>query len=156
MVPELTNEYTPRSYSTLKKMISQDQQVKEKIIIQEINQLNDKDQTENLTQHFSQITSQNKQMKKEDIDINEGGTQGATFRILEYLSQTNNSEDIVNQEDRFKFVEDLTGLDIVNHLTIGIILSCTIRTVVYVGPQIRLIRTTIFLLGPHVVLVEPP
>ena len=144
MVPELTNEYTPRSYSTLKKMISQDQQVKEKIIIQEINQLNDKDQTENLTQHFSQITSQNKQMKKEDIDINEGGTQGATFRILEYLSQTNNSEDIVNQEDRFKFVEDLTGLDIVNHLTIGIILSCTIRTVVYVGPQIRLIRTTIF------------
>ena len=144
MVPELTNEYTPRSYSTLKKMISQDQQVKEKIIIQEINQLNDKDQTENLTQHFSQITSQNKQMKKEDIDINEGGTQGATFRILEYLSQTNNSEDIVNQEDGFKFVEDLTGLDIVNHLTIGITLSCTIRTVVYVGPQIRFIRTTIF------------
>ena len=52
--------------------------------------------------------------------INGGGPQGATIGILEYLSQTNNSADIVNSEDRFKFVDDLTVLEIVNLLTIGI------------------------------------
>ena len=51
--------------------------------------------------------------------INGGGPQGATIGILEYLSQSNNSADCVNQEDRFKFVDDLTILEIVNLLTIG-------------------------------------
>jgi hypothetical protein len=48
------------------------------------------------------------------------GFQGATFGILEYLSQSNNNSDCVNEEDRFKFVDDLTILEIVNLLTIGI------------------------------------
>ena len=52
--------------------------------------------------------------------INGGGPQGATLGILEYLSQSNNSADCVNQEDRFKFVDDLTVLEMVNLLTIGI------------------------------------
>ena len=52
--------------------------------------------------------------------INGGGPQGATLGILEYLSQSNNSSDCVSQEDRFKFVDDLTVLEIVNLLTIGI------------------------------------
>ena len=52
--------------------------------------------------------------------INGGGPQGATLGILEYLSQSNNSADCVNPEDRFKFVDDLTILEIVNLLTIGI------------------------------------
>ena len=52
--------------------------------------------------------------------INGGGPQGATLGILEYLSQTNNSADCVGSEDRFKFVDDLTILEIVNLLTIGI------------------------------------
>ena len=52
--------------------------------------------------------------------INGGGPQGATLGILEYLSQSNNSADCVNSEDRFKFVDDLTVLEIVNLLTIGI------------------------------------
>ena len=52
--------------------------------------------------------------------INGGGPQGATLGILEYLSQSNNSADFVDQEDRFKFVDDLTILEIVNLLTIGI------------------------------------
>ena len=54
--------------------------------------------------------------------INGGGPQGATLGILEYLSQSNNSADCVNPEDRFKFVDDLTVLEMVNLLTIGI--SC--------------------------------
>ena len=52
--------------------------------------------------------------------INGGGPQGATLGILEYLSQSNNCADFVDQEDRFKFVDDLTILEIVNLLTIGI------------------------------------
>ena len=52
--------------------------------------------------------------------VNGGGPQGATLGILEYLAQSNNSADMVNLEDRFKFVDDLTVLEIVNLLTIGI------------------------------------
>ena len=52
--------------------------------------------------------------------INGGGPQGATLGILEYLSQSNNSADCVNEEDRFKFIDDLTILEIVNLLAIGL------------------------------------
>ena len=52
--------------------------------------------------------------------INGGGPQGATLGILEYLSQSNNSADCVNQEDRFKFIDDLTILEIINLLTVGL------------------------------------
>ena len=52
--------------------------------------------------------------------INGGGPQGATIGILEYLSQSNDSANFLNSEDRYKFVDDLTMLEIVNLLTIGI------------------------------------
>ena len=52
--------------------------------------------------------------------IKVGGPQGATLGILEYLAQSNNSADCVPLEDRFKFVDDLTILEIVNLLTIGL------------------------------------
>ena len=52
--------------------------------------------------------------------INGGGPQGATLGILVYLSQSNNSADCVAPEDRFKFVDDLTTLEIFNLLTIGL------------------------------------
>ena len=52
--------------------------------------------------------------------IKGGGPQGATMGILEYLSQSNNSADCVNEKDRFKFVDDLSILEIVNLLTVGL------------------------------------
>ena len=52
--------------------------------------------------------------------IKGGGPQGATLGILEYLSQSNNNANCVSSEDRFKFVDDLTILEIVNLVTIGI------------------------------------
>ena len=52
--------------------------------------------------------------------INGGGPQGATIGILEYLSQSNDSADFFNPQDSYKFVDDLTMLEIVNLLTIGI------------------------------------
>ena len=45
--------------------------------------------------------------------------QGAALGILEYLAQSNNNADCVSTEDRFKFIDDLTILEIVNLLTIG-------------------------------------
>ena len=49
-----------------------------------------------------------------------GGPAGSTIGLLEYLSQSNNSADIFNQEDWFKFVDDLTILEVINLLTVGI------------------------------------
>ena len=49
-----------------------------------------------------------------------GGPQGATLGLLEYLSQSNESSDCVDVADRFKFVDDLSILEIVNLLTVGI------------------------------------
>ena len=46
--------------------------------------------------------------------------QGGTLGILEYLSQSNDSSDCVSVEDRFKFIDDLSVLEIVNLLTIGL------------------------------------
>ena len=52
--------------------------------------------------------------------MNGGGPQGGTLGILEYLSQSNNSADCVEPDNRFKFVDDLTVLEIINLLTVGI------------------------------------
>ena len=52
--------------------------------------------------------------------INGGGVQGATFGILEYLSQSNSNSNCVPIEDRFKFIDDLTTLEIINLLLVGI------------------------------------
>ena len=53
-------------------------------------------------------------------DLNGGGPMGATFGILEYLSQSNSNSDCVPVDDRFKFIDDLTILEIVNLLQIGL------------------------------------
>ena len=52
--------------------------------------------------------------------INGGGPQGGTLGILEYLSQSNNNADNVNIEDRFKFIDDLTILEVINLLSVGL------------------------------------
>ena len=53
-------------------------------------------------------------------DIHGGGPQGATLGLLEYMSQSNHSANCVDVKDRFKFVDDLSILEIVNLLTVGI------------------------------------
>ena len=52
--------------------------------------------------------------------LNGGGPQGATFGIWEYLVQSNNSADCVDPNYRFKFVDDLTILEKVNLLLVGL------------------------------------
>ena len=45
---------------------------------------------------------------------------GASLGNWEFLSQTNDNAECVPQEDRFKFVDDLTTLEIINLLTVGL------------------------------------
>ena len=44
-------------------------------------------------------------------DIFGGGAQGGTLGILEFLSQNNDSADMVPVDSRFKFIDDLSLLD---------------------------------------------
>ena len=52
--------------------------------------------------------------------IKGGGPQGATLGLLEYSSQSNHNADCVSLEDRFKFVDDLSVLETINLLAVGL------------------------------------
>ena len=52
--------------------------------------------------------------------LNGGGPQGATFGIWEYLAQSNNNANCVNEDERFKFVDDLSTLEKINLLIVGL------------------------------------
>ena len=45
---------------------------------------------------------------------------GANLGNWEFLSQTNHNADCVPVEDRFKFVDDLSTIEVINLLTIGL------------------------------------
>ena len=49
-----------------------------------------------------------------------GGPQGSTFGIWEYLSQSNDNADCVDPQDRFKFVDDLSFIEVIQLLSVGI------------------------------------
>ena len=49
-----------------------------------------------------------------------GGPQGALWGILEYLAQSNDNTDFVEKSKKFKFIDDLSILEIVNLMSIGI------------------------------------
>ena len=53
-------------------------------------------------------------------DLNGGGPQGATFGVWEYLAQSNSNANCVDNQYRFKFVDDLTTLEKVNLLVTGL------------------------------------
>ena len=53
--------------------------------------------------------------------LNGGGPQGAKFVIWEYLAQSNDNSDCVDPDYRFKFVVDLTIIEKVNLLIVGLV-----------------------------------
>ena len=61
-------------------------------------------------------------VKSKPRNLNGGGPQGGTFGILEYLSQSNTNANCVEPSMRWKWVDDLTTLEIINLLNIG--MSC--------------------------------
>ena len=53
-------------------------------------------------------------------ELNGGGPKGSTFGIWEYLSQSNDNAQCLDEEDRFKFVDDLSFLEVIYLLNVGI------------------------------------
>ena len=53
-------------------------------------------------------------------ELKGGGPQGSTFGIWEYLSQSNDNANCISESERFKFVDDLSFLEIINLLSVGI------------------------------------
>ena len=49
-----------------------------------------------------------------------GGTQGGTLGILEYLAQTNHNCDFISIDQKYKFIDDLSLLDILDLISIGL------------------------------------
>ena len=49
-----------------------------------------------------------------------GGPQGATLGLLEYSAQSNDNSNFVNKDEKYKFVDDLSLLEVINLVTIGI------------------------------------
>ena len=47
------------------------------------------------------------------LDLTGGGPQGTLLGLIEYLAQSNDNADCINQADRFKYIDDLTILEIV-------------------------------------------
>ena len=47
------------------------------------------------------------------------GAMGSNIGNLEFDSQTNNNSDCVPEADRFKFVDDLSILEVINLINIG-------------------------------------
>ena len=53
-------------------------------------------------------------------ELNGGGPQGALWGILEYLSISNDNTNFINNKEKFKFIDDLSILEKINLLCIGL------------------------------------
>ena len=53
-------------------------------------------------------------------ELNGGGPQGALWGILEYLSLSNDNTDFISSQEKFKFIDDLSILEKINLLYIGL------------------------------------
>ena len=53
-------------------------------------------------------------------DLPGGGPQGATMGLIEYMSNSNNNTDYISSEMKFKFVDDLSALELLNLILIGL------------------------------------
>ena len=52
--------------------------------------------------------------------LNGGGSQGGLMGILEYLSQSNDCADFLEDEEKFKYIDDLSILQKINLISIGL------------------------------------
>jgi hypothetical protein len=59
-------------------------------------------------------------MKSTFRDLNGGEPQGGTLGIVEYLTQRNDNCNNLSEEGKFKFIDDLSVLELVNLISVGI------------------------------------
>ena len=73
----------------------------------------------------------------DDIDvifvIFGGGPQGTLLGMIEYLVQSNDAADCVNDEDRYKYVDDLTILEMISLSGVLIEFDCHYTVPSYIG-----------------------
>ena len=50
-------------------------------------------------------------------EISPGGPQCGTLGTIEYTSQTNNNTDFLPEDGKFKYIDDLSGLEIIILIT---------------------------------------
>ena len=53
-------------------------------------------------------------------DLPGGGPQGASIGIYEYVSQSTQNLDFVNEDDKYKYIDDLSLLETINLISVGI------------------------------------
>ena len=53
-------------------------------------------------------------------DLPGGGPQGATMGLIEYMSNSNSNTDHISKDMKFKFVDDLSALELLNLILIGL------------------------------------
>ena len=58
--------------------------------------------------------------KSSERKLNGGGPQGSTLGVWEYLAQSNDNANCVDPDYKYKFVDDLSVLEKINLLTIGL------------------------------------
>ena len=56
----------------------------------------------------------------ESRNLNGGGPQGSSIGILEYLSQSNDNSENVPVDKKFKFVDDLSVIEVISLLNVGL------------------------------------
>ena len=59
-------------------------------------------------------------IKSKPRNLDGGGPQGGTFGIIEYHSQSNKNANCVETNQKLKWVENLTVLEIINLINVGI------------------------------------
>ena len=59
-------------------------------------------------------------VKSTERKLNGSGPQGSTFGVWEYLAQSNDNANCVPVNYRYKFVDDLTVLEKINLITVGL------------------------------------
>ena len=52
--------------------------------------------------------------------MNGGGAQGGLPGIIEYLSQTNDCADFLKSDEKYRYIDDLSILEIINLISVGI------------------------------------
>ena len=53
-------------------------------------------------------------------DLPGGGPQGSSIGLIEYDSQSNDNTDFLSPEDKYKFVDDLSTLELINLIMVGL------------------------------------
>ena len=64
MMSDLMNKNTSQRYSSVKRMTSYGQQKFQKVVVQEINNLSDKDQAEKIAENFLKIPNELNRLRK--------------------------------------------------------------------------------------------